>query len=69
LQPPQKWTDSLAQPKHCKRDIFGTWNDRSLYKADSLKTAARELEKYKIDLVGVKEVSKQSAKKTDMDSI
>jgi hypothetical protein len=34
-----------------------------------LKTAARELEKYKIDLVGVKKVSKQSAKKTDMDSI
>jgi hypothetical protein len=33
--------------------IFGTWNVRSLYWAGSLKTVARESEKYKIDLVGV----------------
>jgi exonuclease III len=35
---------------------FGTWNVRSLYRKGSLKTAARELGKYKLDLVGVEEV-------------
>jgi exonuclease III len=35
---------------------FGTWNIRSLYRTGSLKTVARELGKYKVDLVGVQEV-------------
>jgi hypothetical protein len=35
---------------------FGTCNDRSLYRSGSLKTVARELRKYKLDLVGVQEV-------------
>jgi exonuclease III len=35
---------------------FGTWNVRSLYRSVSLKTVARELGKYKLDLVGVQEV-------------
>jgi exonuclease III len=35
---------------------FGTWNVRSLYRAGSLKTVARDLGKYKLDLVGVQEV-------------
>jgi exonuclease III len=35
---------------------FGTWNIRSLYRIASLKTAARELGKYTLDLVGVQEV-------------
>jgi exonuclease III len=35
---------------------FGTWKVRSLYKAGSLKTIARELRKYKLDLAGVQEV-------------
>jgi exonuclease III len=35
---------------------FGMWNVRSLYRAGSLKTVARELGKYKLDLVGVQEV-------------
>jgi exonuclease III len=35
---------------------FGTWNVSSLYRSGSLKTVARELEKYKLDLVGVQEV-------------
>jgi exonuclease III len=35
---------------------FGTWNIRSLYRIGSLKTIARELGKYKLDLVGVQEV-------------
>jgi exonuclease III len=36
---------------------FGTWNVRSLYRAGSLMAAAaRELDRYKLDLVGVQEV-------------
>jgi hypothetical protein len=37
-----------------KRDsLLGTWNVRSLYRAGSLMAAARELARYKLDLVGV----------------
>jgi exonuclease III len=35
---------------------FGTWNVRSLRGTGSLKTVARELGKYKLDIVGVQEV-------------
>jgi hypothetical protein len=35
---------------------FGTWNVRSLRRSNSLKTVARELGKFKLDLVGVWEV-------------
>jgi exonuclease III len=35
---------------------FGTWNVGSLYRAGSWETVARELRKYKLDLVGVQEV-------------
>jgi hypothetical protein len=35
---------------------FGMWNVSSLYRAGSLKTIARKLGKYKLDLVGVQEV-------------
>jgi len=35
---------------------IGTWNVRSLYRAGSFKAAARELAKYKLDVVGVQEV-------------
>jgi hypothetical protein len=42
---------------HRKRDMkFGTWNVTSLYRAGSLKTVARVLEKYKLELVGVEKV-------------
>jgi hypothetical protein len=35
-----------------KRDfLLGTWNVRSLYRAGSLTAAARELARYKLDLV------------------
>jgi exonuclease III len=37
-------------------DRFGTWNVRSLYRIGSLTTVAREMVKYKLDLVGVQEV-------------
>jgi hypothetical protein len=35
---------------------FGTWNIRSMYRSGSLMTVAKELAKYKLDLVGVWEV-------------
>ena len=35
---------------------LGTWNVRSLYRAGSLKAAAREIARYKLDVVGVQEV-------------
>jgi hypothetical protein len=35
---------------------FGTWNIRSFYRIVSLRTEADETSKYKLDLVGVKEV-------------
>ena len=35
---------------------FGTWNVRRLYRTGSLTTAARELIKYKLDVVSVQEV-------------
>jgi exonuclease III len=35
---------------------FGTWNVRSLYRSGSLMTVARELARYKLDLVGAQEV-------------
>jgi hypothetical protein len=35
---------------------FGMWNVRSLYRAGSLMTAAKEISKYKLDLVGMHEV-------------
>jgi exonuclease III len=35
---------------------FGTWNVRSLYRSGSLKTVAKELWKYKLDLMSVQEI-------------
>jgi hypothetical protein len=35
---------------------FGAWNIRSFYRAGSLMTVSRELSRYRLDLVGVKEV-------------
>jgi hypothetical protein len=48
-------TDSLDK-RHMLRKMdvrIGTWNVRSLYRADSLVTVSREISKYKLDLVGV----------------
>ena len=36
--------------------LLGTWDVRSLYRAGSLTAAARELARYKLELVGVQEV-------------
>ena len=47
----------MVHPRQQKRDMrFGTWNVRSLCRAGSFKAAARELARYKLDLVGVQEV-------------
>jgi exonuclease III len=35
---------------------FGTWNVTCLFRAGSLTTVAKEISKYKLDLVGVQEV-------------
>jgi len=35
---------------------FGTWNVRNLDRAGSLTAAARELARYKLDLVGMHEI-------------
>jgi exonuclease III len=45
------------RPKLKKIEMrFGTWNVRSLYRAGSLMTVAKEISKCKSDLVGVQEV-------------
>ena len=47
----------MVRNKQRKRDVsFGTWKVRSLYRAGSLTRAARELARYKLELVGVQEV-------------
>jgi hypothetical protein len=40
---------------------FGTWTVRSMYRSGSLMTVARELAKYKLDLVGIQEVRWEKA--------
>jgi exonuclease III len=35
---------------------FGTWNVRNLYKTGSIIASARELTRYKLDLVSVQEI-------------
>jgi len=58
IQLPWAWTDPLVQPKRSQRDTrFDTWNARNLYRRGSLMTVARVLERYKLDFVGIQEVS------------
>jgi len=48
----------LVRNKQWKRGMrFGTWKVSILYRIGSLTSAARELARYKLDLVGVQEVS------------
>jgi hypothetical protein len=47
---------SLCVRKPVKDMRFGTWNVRSLYRVGAIKSVVGELEKYKLDLVGVQEV-------------
>jgi hypothetical protein len=54
---PCTWTDSLAQPKQLKKDMrFGICNITSLCRVGAVKSVVGELEKCKLDLVGVQEV-------------
>ena len=46
----------LLQNSRLRDMRFGTWNVRSLCRVGSLTAAARELARYKLDLVGVQEV-------------
>jgi hypothetical protein len=50
--------DSLdKRPKLRKMDmVLGMWNVRSLHRAGLLMTVAKEISKYKLDLVGLQEV-------------
>jgi len=49
--------EEVSRSRQQKRNIFlGTWNVRSLYRAGSLTAVARELARYKLDLIGVQEV-------------
>jgi hypothetical protein len=51
------WNESLARPKQLKKDIrLRTWSVRSLCRVGAIKSVVGELEKYKLDLVGVQEV-------------
>ena len=46
--------EEAPRSRQRKRDIvLGTWNVRSLYRAGLFMAAARELARYKLDLVGV----------------
>jgi hypothetical protein len=47
-------SDLDIRPKLWNTDMrLGTWNVRSLYRAGSLMTVAKEISKYNLDLVGV----------------
>ena len=49
--------EEASRTRQRKRDSFlGTWNVTSLYRVGSFTAAARELARYKLDLVGVQEV-------------
>ena len=54
---PWNWTDNLKRPWQTKMDMrFGTWNVRSLYRAGALDLVTSEIDRCRMDLVGVQEV-------------
>ena len=54
----EAWTELLVRPKQWKRDMrFSAWNVRILCRSGSLTTVARESARYKLDLLGVQELS------------
>ena len=54
---PPNWTDNLERPWQRKMDMrFGTWNVRSLYRAGALGLVTSELDRCRMDLVGVQDV-------------
>jgi hypothetical protein len=55
---PETWNDTSVGPKQWNTERrFCSWNFKSLYRSGSHTTAARELARHKLDLVGVQEVS------------
>ena len=49
--------EEVSRSRKRNKDILlGTWNIRGLYRAGALIAAARELARYKLDLVGMQEV-------------
>ena len=51
------WIGSDGRREQWNRDMrFGTWNVKYQHKSESLSTVARELARYKLDLVDVQEV-------------
>ena len=51
--------EEVSRSRKRNRDILvllDTWNVRSLYRAESFMAAARELARYKLDIVGVQDV-------------
>jgi len=51
------YLEEVSRSRQRKRDIvLSTWNVRSLYRVGSNRAVARELTRYKLDLVGVQEV-------------
>jgi hypothetical protein len=54
---PRACTDPLVRPQQWKGDVrFGRCNVRTLCRSGSLTTVARELVRYKSDLLGEQEV-------------
>ena len=54
LQLPQACIDPLVRSKQWKRGMWsGMWNGMSLYRSGSITTVAKELAKYKLDLVSL----------------
>ena len=50
-------TENLVRQEQSKTDMeFGTWNVTSDYSSGSLTAAARELARYKLDLLDVQEI-------------
>jgi len=53
---PRAWTDTMVRTKQYKGNIScRRWNVSSLYVSVSLKAVARELARYKLNLLGVQE--------------
>ena len=48
----------MVRPKQWKRDLrFGTWSVRKLYRSGSLTATTTELARYKLNFVGIQEVT------------
>jgi len=54
IKVPRAWTDPLVRPQQSESDMrFDKWNVRSQSRSGSLTKVARELARYKLELVGM----------------